>query len=248
MWLRGQMATLTRPGKQLKHWGRTAERSLKNETTSNSMQEKPSSLINWLILWKYHYFKPDWGHKVWKVSHSFTSFNHSWSYSFQTWPLPLRNNQSCLFVASSPISSWLPRRQLWLPEHVAMKRSSSSSWSRFDMTSIDPWSLSPSQLCLQEKSGPDKNSKFSHDFKTLADVLIQETVRHDLGKRYPILAKNILVSWKQSWRIMTRKWCHLWSGWRNQQVYQHTWWNDPGASHGEWKRNIWAFETGKTID
>ena len=29
------------------------------------------------------------------------------------------------------------------------------------------------------------------DFKTLADVLIQETVRHDLGQQYPQLADNI---------------------------------------------------------
>ena len=46
---------------------------------------------------------------------------------------------------------------------------------------------------LQEKSGNEKNSKFSHDFKTLSDVLIQETVRHDLGKQYPNLAENIRV-------------------------------------------------------
>ena len=46
-------------------------------------------------------------------------------------------------------------------------------------------------LLIQEKTGNDKNDKFSHDFKTLADVLVQETVRHDLGKLYPQLAKNI---------------------------------------------------------
>ena len=33
----------------------------------------------------------------------------------------------------------------------------------------------------------------AHDFKTLADVLIQETVRHDLGRCYPNLADHILV-------------------------------------------------------
>lgn len=47
---------------------------------------------------------------------------------------------------------------------------------------------------FQEKSGPDKNSKFAHDFKTLGDVLIQETVRHDLGKQFPDLAANIRVN------------------------------------------------------
>ena len=45
----------------------------------------------------------------------------------------------------------------------------------------------------QEKSGSDKNSKFAHDFKTLSDVLIQETVRHDLGQKFPNLAENIRV-------------------------------------------------------
>ncbi len=38
-------------------------------------------------------------------------------------------------------------------------------------------------LLVQEKTGEDKNQKFAHDFKTLADVLVQETVRHDLLKR-----------------------------------------------------------------
>ena len=41
------------------------------------------------------------------------------------------------------------------------------------------------ELLIEEKLGAEKNAKFSHDFKTLADVLIQETVRHDLGQKYP---------------------------------------------------------------
>ncbi len=45
---------------------------------------------------------------------------------------------------------------------------------------------------FQEKTGDDKNSNASHDFKTLADVLIQETVRHDMGQEYPDLKGNIL--------------------------------------------------------
>ena len=32
-------------------------------------------------------------------------------------------------------------------------------------------------------TGDDKNKRFVEDFKTLADVLIQETVRHDLGTK-----------------------------------------------------------------
>ncbi len=46
---------------------------------------------------------------------------------------------------------------------------------------------------IQEKTGADKNDRFAHDFKTLADVLIQETVRHDLGSEYPAIRDNILV-------------------------------------------------------
>merc|ERR1711976_376377 len=47
------------------------------------------------------------------------------------------------------------------------------------------------QLLVEEKKGDDKNTNSSHDFKTLADVLIQETVRHDLGKKYPGLKDHI---------------------------------------------------------
>ena len=34
--------------------------------------------------------------------------------------------------------------------------------------------------------------KTFQDFKTLADVLIQETVRHDISKKFPLIAENIL--------------------------------------------------------
>ncbi|KAH9370521.1 hypothetical protein HPB48_006274 [Haemaphysalis longicornis] len=37
------------------------------------------------------------------------------------------------------------------------------------------------QLLVEEKAGPERNPRFVHDFKTLADVLVQETVRHDLA-------------------------------------------------------------------
>lgn len=36
------------------------------------------------------------------------------------------------------------------------------------------------ELLVQEKTGADKNKKFVQDFKTLADVLIQEMIRHDV--------------------------------------------------------------------
>ena len=37
------------------------------------------------------------------------------------------------------------------------------------------------QLLVEEKTGDAKNSNFKRDFKTLADVLIQETVRHTVA-------------------------------------------------------------------
>jgi inositol polyphosphate 1-phosphatase len=39
------------------------------------------------------------------------------------------------------------------------------------------------RLLVQEKSNEEKNQRFVQDFKTLADVLIQETVKHELGTR-----------------------------------------------------------------
>lgn len=36
-------------------------------------------------------------------------------------------------------------------------------------------------LLVREKKDGEKNPRFVHDFKTLADVLVQEVVKHDLG-------------------------------------------------------------------
>ncbi|XP_046396460.1 inositol polyphosphate 1-phosphatase [Ischnura elegans] len=47
------------------------------------------------------------------------------------------------------------------------------------------------QLLIQEKKGDEMNKRFIQDFKTLADVLIQETVRHDIGKEFPEIAAYI---------------------------------------------------------
>ncbi|XP_054641097.1 inositol polyphosphate 1-phosphatase [Dunckerocampus dactyliophorus] len=41
------------------------------------------------------------------------------------------------------------------------------------------------QLLVQEKTGDDKNKKFVQDFKTLADVVIQEVIRNDVGAQFP---------------------------------------------------------------
>ncbi|XP_051171972.1 inositol polyphosphate 1-phosphatase [Leptopilina boulardi] len=47
------------------------------------------------------------------------------------------------------------------------------------------------ELLIQEKTSHEKNPRFFQDFKTLADVLIQETIRHDIGIEFPELAKMI---------------------------------------------------------
>lgn len=39
------------------------------------------------------------------------------------------------------------------------------------------------ELLVQEKTGADKNKKFVQDFKTLADVVIQEMIRHDVCRQ-----------------------------------------------------------------
>ncbi|XP_048856203.1 inositol polyphosphate 1-phosphatase [Brienomyrus brachyistius] len=43
------------------------------------------------------------------------------------------------------------------------------------------------QLLVQEKTGDDKTKKCLRDFKTLADVVIQEMIRHDLVAQFPQL-------------------------------------------------------------
>ena len=39
------------------------------------------------------------------------------------------------------------------------------------------------ELLVQEKKGDQKNERFIQDFKTLADVLVQEMMRHDLSQK-----------------------------------------------------------------
>lgn len=47
-------------------------------------------------------------------------------------------------------------------------------------------------LLVQEKSIDESNSeRFVHDYKTLADVLIQETIRHDIGVSVRIIYKTL---------------------------------------------------------
>ncbi|XP_070502804.1 inositol polyphosphate 1-phosphatase [Chironomus tepperi] len=46
-------------------------------------------------------------------------------------------------------------------------------------------------LLIEEKTGDEKNDRFFHDFKTLADVLIQETIRYDVGSLFPCRKDSI---------------------------------------------------------
>lgn len=47
------------------------------------------------------------------------------------------------------------------------------------------------KLLVQEKNEDEKHPIFVQDFKTLADVLIQETIKHDIGKEFPDIASHI---------------------------------------------------------
>lgn len=47
------------------------------------------------------------------------------------------------------------------------------------------------KLLTEEKSEEEGNPRFTHDFKTLADVLIQEMIRKEIGDAYPSLKNSI---------------------------------------------------------
>ncbi|NXQ56564.1 INPP phosphatase, partial [Anthoscopus minutus] len=47
------------------------------------------------------------------------------------------------------------------------------------------------RLLVAEKAGAERNPRFPRDFKTLADVLIQELIKHDLGTQFPELRGHI---------------------------------------------------------
>ncbi|XP_039568949.1 CD63 antigen [Passer montanus] len=47
------------------------------------------------------------------------------------------------------------------------------------------------RLPVAEKPGPERGPRFARDFKTLADVLIQELIKHDLGTQFPELRGHI---------------------------------------------------------
>uniref|UniRef100_A0A8C8YUT8 inositol-1,4-bisphosphate 1-phosphatase n=1 Tax=Prolemur simus TaxID=1328070 RepID=A0A8C8YUT8_PROSS len=47
------------------------------------------------------------------------------------------------------------------------------------------------QLLIEEKKEGEKNKKFAVDFKTLADVLVQEVIKQNMENKFPGLEKNI---------------------------------------------------------
>lgn len=48
------------------------------------------------------------------------------------------------------------------------------------------------QLLIEEKKGPEKNKKFAADFKTLADVLVQEVIKQNMENKFPGLGEKVL--------------------------------------------------------
>nr|XP_004660269.1 inositol polyphosphate 1-phosphatase [Jaculus jaculus]XP_045003676.1 inositol polyphosphate 1-phosphatase [Jaculus jaculus] len=47
------------------------------------------------------------------------------------------------------------------------------------------------QLLIEEKKAGEKNKKFAVDFKTLADVLVQEVIKQNMDSKFPGLGKKI---------------------------------------------------------
>ncbi|GBN45814.1 hypothetical protein AVEN_67874-1 [Araneus ventricosus] len=52
------------------------------------------------------------------------------------------------------------------------------------------------QLLVEEKTEIEKNKRFVQDFKTLADVLVQETIKRDVGEqvRYEKMTQFVVLS------------------------------------------------------
>lgn len=48
------------------------------------------------------------------------------------------------------------------------------------------------KLLIQEKGADESNPRFVQDFKTLADVLIQETVKYEIGRKVGFFPPIIL--------------------------------------------------------
>lgn len=60
------------------------------------------------------------------------------------------------------------------------------------------------ELLVQEKSIEEANTRFVRDYKTLADVLIQQTIRYDIGKevrKYTLTLVHICIYLLESLKI-----------------------------------------------
>lgn len=64
-------------------------------------------------------------------------------------------------------------------------------------------------LLVREKKDNEKNPRFMRDFKTLADVLVQEVVKHDLSAQFPSLKTHIYGEESNEFTNMQGETIHL---------------------------------------
>lgn len=74
-------------------------------------------------------------------------------------------------------------------------------------------------LLIQEKPKDEANTRFEHDFKTLADCLIQETVKYDIGKLVIWLSRHLEITIHEKISIVSRA-SEKHSRRRKSQLYQ----------------------------
>ena len=51
------------------------------------------------------------------------------------------------------------------------------------------------QLLIEEKKEGEKNKKFAVDFKTLADVLVQEVIKQNMENKVRKVAAKVIALW-----------------------------------------------------
>ena len=85
------------------------------------------------------------------------------------------------------------------------------------------------ELLVEEKVGSDKNKRFAQDFKTLADVLIQETFKYYLGGKVQRLwYHRTFVQLPNFVPVSSPSRLHMWRG--GQHLYQPAWGERYGRS------------------
>lgn len=55
------------------------------------------------------------------------------------------------------------------------------------------------QLLIEEKKEGEKNKKFTVDFKTLADVLVQEVIKHNMENKVRKVTAKVTVKYLLLW-------------------------------------------------